>query len=239
MSTLNGALPELQTAYDALDRYARSIGISIGVANFGGIRTEADTTKIMQYRVDDYAAARNAGTIRPDTTLQQFRAIAPFGSSYHNYGAAFDVEIRARPSSMTIATALAKLGAYAPNVGLRWGGNFRSANAPNGDQPHFELPITLAQAQARYRAYASASSSSAGDIFGFDLSKFLPGTTPTSDQIEATLTVPDVPPYYLPVDESGDAQLATVPPESSTTPLIVIGFVVAGVIVWTLRRKLS
>jgi hypothetical protein len=219
-------MPETAAAYDALDRYARSIGISIAVANYGGLRTEADTNRILQYRVDDYADARSRGAIRPDTTLQQFRPIAPFGKSYHNYGAAFDINIVARPSNVTVAQALAKLGAYAPQIGLRWGGTFHDA-----DTPHFELAVPLATAQSRYRASAPTSIL---PPLGFDLSSFLPGLTPASDEIEATLDVPDV---YGPDNESGEIAFTDLPPEQNTAPLLVLGLFVAGVMAWAIRRK--
>lgn len=223
MTTLNGALPELRAAYDQLDAYARTQGIGIEVADFGGVRTLADTTRILAYRDDDFRAAVNAGAIRPDTTLQAFRPIAPFGSSYHNYGAAFDVRIKSRPSSMTVGQAQAKLGAYAPRIGLRWGGTFR-----NPDAPHFELAIPIDEAQRRYRAV----SGSIVPTSAFDLSSLLPGLTPTSDDIEATLTVPDV---YVAGDDSGVAALDIE--EGPPPSLVMLGLVVAGVVAWALRRK--
>lgn len=230
MTTLAGVLPETQSAFDALDAYARTIGVSIGVANYGGLRTEADTNRILQYRVDDYNAARSAGAIRADTTLQQFRPISPFGSSYHNFGAAFDVNVKSRPSNLTVAQVQAKLGAYAPTAGLRWGGKFT-----NADPPHFELAIPLNDAQRRYRAMVgSGAGVSSLPPLGFDLSSFLPGLTPASDEIDATLDMPDV---YLSGDDSGEVAFTDTPPEQSNVPLLAFGLLVAGVVVWALRRK--
>jgi D-alanyl-D-alanine carboxypeptidase len=74
----------------------------------------------------------------------QWRPIAAFGQSYHNYGAALDLRIVSRPTTLgTDAKALAKLGALATACGLRWGGNF----ATKVDPPHFELAVPLSEAQ--------------------------------------------------------------------------------------------
>lgn len=148
MSSLTGELPETVDAFNALDQYARSQGIAIAIADYGGVRTQADTTQILEYRQNDYNAAVAAGKIPATMTLDQFRPIAPFGSSYHNYGAAFDITIQARPASMTAYDALALLGAYAPAIGLRWGGYFS-----NPDTPHFELAISLDDAAQRYASF--------------------------------------------------------------------------------------
>lgn len=231
MSTLNGLLPETVAAYNALDQFARSQGIGIALADFGGLRTQADTTKILQYRQDDFDAALASGSIRPDTTLNQFRPIAPFGSSYHNYGAAFDIVIQSRPSSMSAGQALGVLASYAPSIGLRWGGTFR-----NPDPPHFELAITLADAQARYKSYVTAGGSVSSS--SFDLSSFLPGlTSGGSDDAQAVLDTPDQPDTTGLYDESGDVALAEAP-ASPPTSLMVIGLAVAGFLAWLIRRKL-
>lgn len=221
MTTLAGVLPETRAAFDALDAYARSQGIGISVADFGGLRTSADTTRILKYRDDDYAVARRAGTIRPDTTLAQFRPIAPFGHSYHNYGAAFDIIVTARPSSLSVAGVQRKLGEYAPRIGLRWGGTFS-----NPDAPHFELAISLAEAQARYRNAPPPSSL----LDSFDLSAFLPGLTPTEDP-----TPPDV--SGPAADDSGEAIFSEHPAEPSNAGLVALGLFVAGMMAWALRRK--
>ena len=231
MTTLAGVLPETAIAYNALDAYARSQGISIRVADFGGIRTQSDTTKILQYRQDDYNAELRAGLITPDTTLQQFRPIASFGSSYHNYGAAFDIQVVAWPSSMTQYGALKMLGAYAPNIGLRWGGTF-----PNPDTPHFELAITLADAKQRYTSYASGggASSTISDIASsLDLGSFLPGLAPSTDDVAAAIDAPD---YLYSGDDSGVSALTDNQPPVG---LFVLGAAVLGIMWYALRRKFT
>lgn len=234
MTTLSGALPELRAAYDALDQYARTQGITINVADFGGVRTLADTTRILKYRDDDFAAAVRSGAIRPDTTLSRFRPIAPFGKSYHNYGAAFDVIITARPSTMSVYKAQQILGAYAPRIGLRWGGTFSDP-----DTPHFELAIALREAQARY---VKAGGTSVRDIgSSFDLTKFLPGLTPSAGE---ELYAPEPADVGFPVvgdvaaSESGEAAtIEGMPSDDSYDTMMVAGLVVAGVVAWAIHRK--
>lgn len=151
MSDLSGALPATVDAYAAMAAYLASNGITAGVADFGGVRTEADTTTIMGYRLADYNKAHGVPLDTPQSlaVLQPFRPIAPWGDSFHDYGAAFDLAIIARPSDMSEYAALAFAGAYAPQIGLRWGGQF-----PNPDPAHFELSIPLADAA---QAWADAT----------------------------------------------------------------------------------
>ena len=233
MSTLAGVLPETVAAFQQLSNYAASQGIGIGIANYGGLRTLSDTNQILQYRLDDFNAAVNAGQIRPDTTLQRFRPIAPFGSSYHNYGAAFDVSIISRPASMTVEQALAVLGRAASSFGLRWGGTFS-----NPDTPHFELAIPLADAQRRYQATVGGAGTSVLDNLSFDLSSFLPGLAPASD--DDTAAAFDVPATDIDADESGDVAVASGPdqPGNLSAPLLALGFMIAGLVLWAVRRNL-
>lgn len=152
MYTLEGELPELTSAIEALKARARADGIEVDTADFGGVRTEADTSRIMKYRDDDYGVyVKNLAKLFPGRTPTAkaiWRPIAPFGSSMHNYGAARDLKITKRPPSMTEAEAYRRLGSHAPECGLKWGGTFKK----KVDPPHFELPITLAQAKARWLA---------------------------------------------------------------------------------------
>lgn len=145
--SLMNALPELQQAWTALEAQAAAIGGSFTLNEFGGLRTEADTTLIEQYRETDYQAAVASGAIRPDTTLQQFRPIAPWGRSYHDFGAAFDVTAH--------GITQAQLGALAPACGLRWGGTWS-----NPDPSHFELDMTLAEASAKWQNWVASGEQS-------------------------------------------------------------------------------
>lgn len=150
--TLVGEDPLLTANLEKLRAKARLEGIEFDTADFGGVRTEADTTRILKYRADDYAVyVRNLKAKNPAATpvpIGKWRAIAPFGSSMHNYGCARDLKIVKHPDSFSESTAQARLGALAPSCGLKWGGTFKN----KFDGPHHELPITLAEARQRWEA---------------------------------------------------------------------------------------
>ena len=150
MSTRNsiaGALPALVTARDQLLTRAHALGIDFDIADFGGVRSYADTVLIMAYRAADYAATVALHPSVAGTPINTWRPIAPFGSSMHNFGAAFDVAITKAPPGMSFESALQQLKGIAPEVGLR-------STVPN-DPPHFELPMTLEQAKALWEAHGN------------------------------------------------------------------------------------
>lgn len=150
--TLAGEDPELTEAIEALRLLARSDGIEFDTADFGGVRTEADTTKILGYRDAEYAlyvkAFAQSHPGQTPTVKDVWRPIAPFGLSMHNWGCARDLKILKKPDSFTEAEALRRLGSHAGACGLKWGGTFRK----RPDMPHFELPIDLIAARGRWEA---------------------------------------------------------------------------------------
>lgn len=152
-NSITGALPQLITREAMLRQRANAIGIDYRIADFGGLRTQADTVLIMGYRAADYAAAVAANPAVASIPINTWRPIAPFGSSMHNYGAAFDVLITKKPANMTESQAYAQLRAIAPSIGLR-------ANVPN-DPGHFELPLTLDDAR---RAWGDRTPGVAGNV---------------------------------------------------------------------------
>jgi hypothetical protein len=165
MSDLTGALPQTVDAYAAMASYLAQNGITVGIADFGGVRTEADTVTILADRLQDYNSDHGVSpldTPQPLSVLQVYRPIAPWGSSFHNYGAAFDLAILGSPSGMSEYGALAFAGAYAPQLGLRWGGQFS-----NPDPPHFELSIPLSDAASAWADVTSGATA--------------PPTAPTTD----------------------------------------------------------
>lgn len=140
---LDGTLPELQQAEAQLYAYATGVlGIDYRIADFGAFRTEADTDLILKYRQDDYNAAVQADPSVARIPLQKFRRIAPYGSSMHNYGAAFDVLIINRGPYASSDAALLALKQAAPSFGLR-------SSVPD-DPPHFELPMSVEDARLRW-----------------------------------------------------------------------------------------
>lgn len=143
MPTLTNTLPELQQAEARLRAAAAARGITYVIADYGALRSQADTARIMQYRAQDYAAAVRANPDTARTPITRWRPIAAFGSSMHNYGAAFDILVTGHPTGVN---GYAVLGALAPSLGLRWGGAFIS----RVDPPHFELPISLLAARVKW-----------------------------------------------------------------------------------------
>lgn len=143
MPTLTNTLPELQQAEARLRAAAAARGISYVIADYGALRSQADTAKILQYRAQDYAAAVRVNPDTARTPITRWRPIAPFGSSYHNYGAAFDILVTGHPPGVN---GYSVLGALAPQLGLRWGGT----NPTKVDPPHFELPISLTAARIKW-----------------------------------------------------------------------------------------
>lgn len=164
MASLAGVLPELRDAEAHLRQLALAKGITYSIADFGGIRSLSDTTRILRYRDNDYAVYVNAMRRANKTPMAKelWRPIAPFGGSMHNFGAAFDVSI--------ITGNLSALGALAPQVGLRWGGNFKSRK----DYPHFELPISLNEAKAKWEALGNV----AGEVSGLPAVALFLGNIP-------------------------------------------------------------
>lgn len=147
--SLAGEDPDFTASIEKLRAKAAIEGIEFDTADFGGVRSEADTIKILKYRDDDYAVyLRNFKPTRKQpnpTPKKTWRPINPFGTSMHNFGFARDLKITRHPSSFTKDIALGRLGKLAPSCGLRWGGTF-----PRYDGPHFEKAITLAEAKRRY-----------------------------------------------------------------------------------------
>ena len=142
------ALPELRAAYDALQVLANAEGIFFRVAPFGGVRSYADTVKIMQYRDADWAVAvRKDPSLARRTTKEKWRPIAPFGTSMHNHGAAFDMDVYRQPPGMSYSAVSDRLHALGLRVGLTSG---RAYNDPR----HMQLTrYTVAQASQRYAVY--------------------------------------------------------------------------------------
>lgn len=140
-------LPETRAAF--LKLVTACDPVTFHIAPFGGVRTEADTSLILAYRRADYEAhfALRAPEDRP--SIESWRPIAPYGHSYHNYGAAFDVTLD-ELYGYTHDFALSEcLGARAQEVGLRWGGNFPANRI---DLPHFELDVSLDEARRQWNA---------------------------------------------------------------------------------------
>lgn len=160
-NSLAGVLPELQQAFDALNAGLASSGVTLGVADYGGLRDEQVTADILGFRQADYNAEHGlpSDTVTDVATLNHFRPIAQYGHSYHDYGAAFDFTPIARPAGMSVAQVEQLAGQLAPSVGLTWGGTF-----PNYDGDHMQLAISLDDARQRYSAMTGTVPGTGGDI---------------------------------------------------------------------------
>lgn len=186
---IDAALPELREAFGKLSDYAKSLGMTIHVLGTGGVRTQADTALYKSYRAADYAVAVAKNPALARIPIGQWRPIADFGKSFHNYGAAFDIEFgsgtlpgtegyvseRDGLYGFTRDFALETLGEYAQSIGLRWGGNFKASQTTGPDPVHFELAMTLDAAKARWAATGPHSPAgfitwaALGIAFGFGL----------------------------------------------------------------------
>lgn len=149
---VSNALPELQAAYHGLQAAMAAHGATFHVAAFGGLRTESDTVLIKGYRAADYAkeVATHGAKWAEAHPIGQWRPIAKFGNSFHNYGAAFDVAIDSLGSFASRDAMLAEMGRACIALGLRWGGNFAKSESSGPDPAHFELALTLAEVKERW-----------------------------------------------------------------------------------------
>jgi hypothetical protein len=141
-SELQGVLPALIQAKDALRTKAKAKGVTFTIADDGGLRTAGRTAQLIQYRTDSMAKARilalHAGASAADAekaAQKEYYRVSPAEKSYHTVGAAFDIAIVRRPPGMSWDDGYKTIGMLAQSVGLRWGGYF---SAPR-DVFHFEL----------------------------------------------------------------------------------------------------
>lgn len=126
--------PSIRPMAEALLRDAEAAGISLVITQ--GLRTNEEQARL-------YAQGRTA----PGKIVTH----APPGSSWHNFGLAFDVALL-RDGKATWPNDLAlwaRIGELGKAVGLEWGGDFVSFK----DRPHFEHHpgISLSQARAGQR----------------------------------------------------------------------------------------
>ncbi|MCD9033447.1 peptidoglycan-binding protein [Luteimonas sp. Y-2-2-4F] len=126
-----GLHPEVRaTAAAFVNRVEQELGIQLRVTQ--GYRSIAEQNAL-------YAQGRTA----PGDIVTNARG----GSSYHNYGLAFDV-VEVRPDgSVNWDTDWAAIGRIGENMGLEWGGNWTRLV----DRPHFQMDFGLSTTQLRQR----------------------------------------------------------------------------------------
>lgn len=176
-SRLAGLLPEMREKEQKLRNYASSRGIAYVIADYGGLRTQADTVKLVGWRDAAVAKARKLAALEADKrrlspsqkalAVEQagkraYYRVSPFGRTFHSRGAAFDIRITTTAPGLTFAQSYKVLGDYAPQIGLRWGGNF---SAP-ADPFHFEDRRTLEELDRRFAEHQAQLSSGRAATLG-------------------------------------------------------------------------
>ncbi|WP_160170706.1 peptidoglycan-binding protein [Luteimonas huabeiensis] len=126
-----GLHPEVRaTAAAFVNRVEQELGIRLRVTQ--GYRSIAEQDAL-------YAQGRTA----PGDVVTNARG----GSSYHNYGLAFDV-VEVRPDgSVNWETDWDAIGRIGESMGLEWGGQWTRLV----DRPHFQMDFGLSTAQLRQR----------------------------------------------------------------------------------------
>jgi peptidoglycan L-alanyl-D-glutamate endopeptidase CwlK len=121
--TIATLLPEVQPMARALVQKAALNGIRIKIIS--GLRTYAEQDEL-------YAQGRT----KPGPKVTNARG----GYSNHNFGIAFDVGVFEGQKYLPDSVKYKAVGALGTDLGLEWGGNWKSIV----DQPHFELRPTWA-----------------------------------------------------------------------------------------------
>ena len=131
------ALPELRDKEAAFRQAMGDAGYTYDLPDYAGVRTDAQTAQLIAWR--DQAVADGEPTYR----------VAPAATSYHNRGAAFDIQITT-PTGATSDDyqAAAEIG---QGVGLNPGFYFPAPNDPF----HFELPYDLATVSRMWSDYTT------------------------------------------------------------------------------------
>lgn len=126
--------PVIQPKVEALLNAARAEGIELRVTQ--GLRT-----------MEEQQALYDQGRTKPGPIVTNAKP----GSSWHNFGLAFDVAVMkdGKPTWPADEALWQKIGALGKAQGLTWGGDFK--NFP--DRPHFQYTggLTLEQARAGQR----------------------------------------------------------------------------------------
>ena len=139
-------LPEVQPIARSLVQKAALNGIQIKIIS--GFRTYAEQNKL-------YAKGRT----EPGSKVSNARG----GYSNHNFGIAFDVGVFEGRRYLGESVKYKAVGVLGTDLGLEWGGNWRSIV----DQPHFQLRPSWAAdyAEAEMLAEARSRVSSGTPIF--------------------------------------------------------------------------
>lgn len=131
-----GVLPEL---HQLLDEWEASGPHEVIVAPLGGLRAssddQAELAALGMSAATDLRSTPHGRGAALDVWPTSFLAYVPqsWGGTRANWASWEQV---ANP----VKREFAVFGAFAEARGLKWGGRWRSAKYPNGDQPHVEIP---------------------------------------------------------------------------------------------------
>ena len=139
--------PRVQAYARALYFKAREHGLTIQIIS--GLRSYAEQDAL-------YAQGRT----EPGNVVTNARA----GHSNHNFGIAFDVGLFERNEYLGESPMYKAVGALGEELGLEWGGNWRTLV----DQPHFQLRPAWAAGLSQSRLLSGLRSRTAAGIDVFD-----------------------------------------------------------------------
>lgn len=129
MSKLDGIHPILKERVEKLIALANAEGFDLVVTQ--GLRTFAEQDRLFNQWRD---GKDNDGDKRVDESDEKVTRAAG-GQSNHNYGLAVDLAFRVNGKISWETALYTKIGAWAKQVNLAWGGNWK-----HKDLPHVELP---------------------------------------------------------------------------------------------------
>lgn len=231
-SALAHHLPEFRARELKLRGLAAAEGLQYGVADFGGLRTEADTAQALHYRDLDYAAyvarTKKAGRVPLPITGAwddgKPRPIQAFGKSFHNYGAAADIVPTVVPAGMTFSSAQNRLGQLAGKAGLVWGGLWAGDSY---DPRHIQLATGLAQVRDMWNQYQSGGPVTAPQAPGAGI--VIPGVQ----------VISSAPAVAAPVIKAAATRVAAAIHRAplATTAVSAGAIIASGLLVWLVVRR--
>lgn len=178
LTRIAGCLPDLQTAARQLhDAAVDQLGFGFAIPDYGGLRTLADQQQLVKWRDEAVAAG------------QPYYQVAPYGSSRHERGGAFDALPDGAAQGDTSDPRLAQLGALGESMGLIWGGRW---TGKSHDPWHFELPLTWSDLGDAWDAFARGDLQQAGEFASSALSDVTDSVdqavSDAGDTIDQTIT---------------------------------------------------
>lgn len=155
------ALPELRDKESAFRTAMDAMGFTYSLPDYAGVRTEAQQAQLVAWRdqavADARAAAVKNGTDPDAAAKAAYYEVAPPNTTYHEFGAAFDIQITTpdNPTDDDYANA----AEIAQGVGLVPGYFFSTP-----DPFHFQLDYDLATVQQMWTDHTTTVVATVGGI---------------------------------------------------------------------------